>query len=179
MTSWRLYSKIMKSHPLFTNMVVGSALGLTGDIVCQSLIEEKETIDKIRLFSLTTFCTFYHGLVNPIIYKSYQNIIPKFLQTSSIRYGLACTTVDNLIHVPFIYTPTFFLSTNLLQGQDWNSSWNSLSNGLIPSVTACWTMWFPLQFINFTIVSSHMRATFVNIGCLVWNVAIDHISNEF
>tara|TARA_Y100000996_G_scaffold413252_1_gene401070 strand:- start:6 stop:524 length:519 start_codon:yes stop_codon:yes gene_type:complete len=169
----------MKKKPVVTNMLTGLVLGFSGDLACQKVLEKREDIDLNRLYSLTTFCTLYHGVINPIIYNSYSKIIPKIMQSNSKRFAVSCTLVDNFIHVPILYTPTFFISTSLLRGNDWASSYKSMLDGLIPSVTACWVMWIPLQFINFAYFPPHMRPTVVNIGCLVWNVAIDHISHDF
>ena len=179
MTYWKLYNKFLIKNPITSNLITGCILGFSGDLICQVIVEKKNEYDTKRLFSFTTFSTLYHGLVNPLIYNSYPNILPTKLKISPIKFGITCSIIDNFIHVPFLYTPSFFLSTSLLQGNGWNSAFVSMKNGLVPSITACWTMWIPLQFINFTFVPSHMRPTFVNVGCLVWSIVIDHISNKY
>ena len=67
----------------------------------------------------------------------------------------------------------------MLRGNDFNKAYNTMEDAIIPSIKACWTMWIPLQFVNFAFVKSNMRPTVVNIGCFIWNIAIDHISNDY
>ena len=179
MRYWKLYNKFLIKKPIITNLFTGCILGFSGDFICQAIVENKNEYDSKRLFSLTTFSTFYHGLINPIIYNYYSNLLHKNIKISPIKFGITCSIIDNFIHVPFLYTPSFFISTSLLQGNSLESSIFSMKNGLIPSITACWIMWIPLQFINFTFLPNHIRPTFVNFGCLVWSVIIDHISNKY
>ena len=187
MNFWRTYNKILKTKPIIVNTTVGFILGFTGDIICQTIessqtqssqTQSSQTQPSQRLLSITAFSGIYHGVVNPLIYKTYYKIIPKKIIKTPLQVGITCSLLDNFVHVPFLYTPSFFLSTSALQNKSIDSGLELMKEKYISSLTACWAMWIPLQIINFAYVPKHMRPTIVNIGCLVWTVAIDYISNN-
>jgi protein Mpv17 len=188
MNFWRTYNKILKTKPIIVNTSIGFILGFTGDIICQiieptqpqsqSQSQSQSQPQSQRLLSITAFSGIYHGVVNPLIYKTYYKIIPKKIIKTQLQFGITCSLLDNFVHVPFLYTPSFFLSTSVLQNKSIDSGLELMKEKYIPSLTACWAMWIPLQIINFAYIPKHMRPTVVNIGCLVWTVAIDYISHN-
>ena len=181
MNFWTTYNKILKTKPIFVNTSVGFILGFTGDIICQTIESPQSSQSSQspqRLLSITSFSGIYHGIVNPLIYKTYYKIIPNKIIKTPLQFGITCSLLDNFVHVPFLYTPSFFISTSLIQNKSIDTGWELMKEKYIPSLTACWALWVPLQIVNFSYIPKHMRPTIVNIGCLVWTIAIDYISHN-
>ena len=43
-----VYSRLLVKRPLITNCITASAIMTSGDIICQKLIEKKQSLDKER-----------------------------------------------------------------------------------------------------------------------------------
>ena len=154
----RAYLTALRERPIRTNLLTGGSLGLAGDVICQLGVEQKDELDLQRLFALGCFGMFYSGGVNSAVYASYRHCLPHACLKTPLREGVSCSALDNFLHVPLLYTPAFFLSTSLLRGHSMDESYDSMMEGLVPSVHACWIMWIPLQTVTFSIVPRHLRA---------------------
>ena len=139
------YLRSLHEWPLTTNMATGGALGLIGDVICQRSLEDCEQLDWRRMGSLGVFGLVYSGGMNFAVYNSFARVLPATLQSTPLRYGLGCTALDNFVHVPFLYTPAFYLSTGLLQGASLVESLDTMAEGYWLSVSTCWLIWVPLQ----------------------------------
>ena len=95
-----------------------------------------------------------------------------------LRCGLACSALDNFVHVPIVYTPAFYFFTGLLRGDGWEETMKVLRKCAVPSISACWVMWIPYQTVNFSVVPEKYRVIFMQVGNLVWNVILDFIANN-
>jgi protein Mpv17 len=155
------YIRSMHERPWTTNMVTGGALGLIGDVICQRSLEDCEQLDWRRMGALGVFGLVYSGGVNFAVYNSFSRVLPATLQTTPLRYGVGCTALDNFVHVPFLYTPAFYLSTGLLQGASLGESVDTMAEGYWRSISTCWLMWVPLQAVNFAFVPAHLRVAVV------------------
>lgn len=172
--------QLLAERPATANLITGASLGLVGDIICQKWLEgvSNDKFDVRRSFSMICFGGFYGGGVSFRLYNLYPKILPSWFMKTPLREGVASSLIDNFLHVPFLYTPAFFLTTGLLQGATLDDSVTTMRSGFWPSIMACWVMWIPLQAFNFSIVPRHLRCALMNGGCVVWNVMIDFISNS-
>ena len=59
---------------------------------------------------------FYNGNISIFIYGSYRKILPHRFIKTPFREGVSSSLVDNFVHVPFLYTPAFFVTTGMIQG---------------------------------------------------------------
>eukprot|EP00397_Hematodinium_sp_SG-2012_P034721 GEMP01037264.1.p1 GENE.GEMP01037264.1~~GEMP01037264.1.p1 ORF type:complete len:234 (+),score=26.02 GEMP01037264.1:179-880(+) len=152
-----------------------SALGFIGDIMCQKVVERNEKVNWQRAGAFVFFCAYYQGGVMNYIYNWYSCTLTRYAITST-QGGIITSLVDNFIHVPLLYIPSYYFTVGLLQGGDLESCWEKLRSDIIPTVCACWIVWLPLQALNFSVVPMHLRVAFVNVGCLAWNVILDSLS---
>merc|ERR1712243_287318 len=120
------------------------------------------------------FC--YTGCVGYKIYKTLPQILPAVVMKSSVRQGLACSAIDNFLHTPFLYVPSFYFATSLLQGRTWSDGHKALTTSGLASIVAAWKLWIPFQIVNFSLVPPHNRLVVVMLGNLCWNAMIDSIS---
>lgn len=131
---------------------------------------------------MTTFSAWYTGAVCHFIYPLYPQLarrcLPAALTGSTLAVGLGCTMLDNFIHSPFFYIPSFFLYTDMVQGATLSQAAHHLWNDWMPVVQSCLVLWLPLQLINFTVIPPARRVVFINAVCVVWNVVIDHLAHR-
>jgi len=176
---WSTYNRSLNSRPLLTNCVTGAALAFFGDVVCQKVVERQDQFSWRRALSVSTFGFFYNGGVCFLVYPLYRRMLPKyFLRTSKLE-GVGSTCIDNFIHTPFFYIPSFFVATGILQGQSFDDCMNTCRLGWTSSVLATWVMWLPLQYLNFSVVPPHLRVLVLNCGCFIYNIEIDFITEYF
>eukprot|EP00746_Dinoflagellata_sp_MGD_P146853 gnl/MRDRNA2_/MRDRNA2_79276_c0_seq1.p1 gnl/MRDRNA2_/MRDRNA2_79276_c0~~gnl/MRDRNA2_/MRDRNA2_79276_c0_seq1.p1 ORF type:complete len:196 (+),score=25.17 gnl/MRDRNA2_/MRDRNA2_79276_c0_seq1:90-677(+) len=173
------YDKAFLTWPLSTNVATGITLGFVGDIFCQKAVEKQDHINWRRNAALTFFGGFYDGGICYYIYGSYASrILSRWWLQTPARSAVGCTLLDNFVHVPLLYTPSFFMITQMLQGRCFGDALETLQEGLWPATQACWIMWIPLQTINFWFVPSHLRVLVVNTGNMVWNVVLNHLAQQ-
>ena len=67
------------------------------------------------------------------------------------------TALDNFVTSPFLYLPTFYLSTGYLRGYDPLASMTRLHKEWWPSCVSCWKLWIPAQLLNFAFVPTYLR----------------------
>ena len=172
------HAQIIKRRPLLSNILLGAGLGFTGDVLCQRVFEGQETIDNKRLLALTAFASLYQGGFCYLLYAQYRSVLPAWFLKTKLREGIGSSLLDNFVHVPFVYTPMYYVSTGIMRGFSSQEIEEQMTEKYFESLLACWTLWIPLQSINFSFVPLHLQATFVNAGCLVWNVVLGYVANS-
>jgi len=118
----RKYSEIANKYPLACSFGTGGALGGLADVICQVIVERCDEFDVRRCFAMTSFGAVYTGSLTTVIYGSYMKVLPQSVLSNPLKQGLACTALDNFIHVPFLYTPFFYIFTGFLRGKDWDET---------------------------------------------------------
>ena len=87
--------------------------------------------------------------------------------------------VDNIVHVPLIYVPTYFITVGAMQGETLSQSLGVLnSQWPAPAVTTSWAFWVPVMAMNFSIVPVAFRVQVVGVANFVWTVVLDYITHD-
>jgi len=172
----RWYQRLLVERPLITNFVTAGGLGAGGDLICQHAIEGTSETDEWRTVTMTTFCSYYQGVVCYVVYRSYDSLLPAVLLKTQRRAALAKSCVDNFVHVPFLYMPSFYLTVGMMQGDTLSKTLATMQSEWLHSVALCAAFWVPLQALNFGLVPSHGQVLFVNVGCLIWNIILSSFS---
>mmetsp|Transcript_16481 Transcript_16481/g.35540 ORF Transcript_16481/g.35540 Transcript_16481/m.35540 type:complete len:216 (-) Transcript_16481:226-873(-) len=175
---WAAYLKALQQRPIVTNIMTGGTLGFVGDTVCQKVVERQERMDWRRCMAMTTFGTCYSGFVNYFVYRAYSRLLPEVLMRTPLREGVTCSMVDNFLHVPFFYTPAFYIITEGIQGNTFEGAIDSFRRSGLTSIVSCWAMWLPYQAVTFSAIAPSNRTAFTNMGNLVWNVILDFIASN-
>mmetsp|Transcript_51162 Transcript_51162/g.94683 ORF Transcript_51162/g.94683 Transcript_51162/m.94683 type:complete len:139 (-) Transcript_51162:7-423(-) len=122
------YENWLHTHPTAANFVTAGLLGVAGDAFCQKVVEQQRW-DERRALSMAVFTSYYQGA---ICYQTYVNlygwIIPETSRfgSTTFRRGLSKTLIDNFVHVPCFYTPAFYFTVGVLQGQNLAEVWTTL-----------------------------------------------------
>eukprot|EP00756_Hemistasia_phaeocysticola_P064587 Hpha_TRINITY_DN7916_c0_g1::TRINITY_DN7916_c0_g1_i1::g.146177::m.146177/K13348/MPV17; protein Mpv17 len=175
----RLYEKALRRRPNLTNVGMGGALAFAGDSICQFAIEGSsvEEFDPWRLIALTVFGLLYQGgLCANYVYPYYPKMLPRRLKETPLREGMAASSIDNFIHVPFFYLPAYFIGVNTMSGTSLNEALRLMREQYMDTMKLCWLMWVPLQIVTFAAIPARHQGLFVN-GCsLVWNIILDFVT---
>lgn len=169
---------------------IAGLLGISADIFTQTVCENKPltSIDKQRTFAIGFFSGAYLGVACNYIYSLYPslarsatkfNMIQKILpacQTKSL--GVISTLVDNFVHVPMLYLPSYFVAVGQLQGKPLQNSIQEMQDSWWNTLGSCWLFWVPFMTFNFAMVPPAQRVKAVACGNLCWTVCLDYITQH-
>ena len=104
------------------------------------------------------------------------SIMPKITANPKLQ-ALFSVVGDQLLFTPPLMTSFLFLNDFLL---NWNvkSAINNVREKLWRGLKTNWTVWPPVQFINFTLIPVHFRVLFVNIVGLFWSIYLSYLQNN-
>jgi len=203
-TLWAKYTRVLQTHPITTNCITGGGLAFLGDGICQTFFpgspeeiltgsapESKGVADSTsdacssssfdwrRALGMVTFGVYYNGAICTLVYPLYSTWLPKWCLTTAFRQGAGCAFIDEFFHMPLVYTPSFFYTTGLVQGDTVAECTANLKGGWLTAVVMTWVMWIPLQTVNFGYVPPPYRVAVLNVGCLIYNVQLDFIGDYY
>ncbi len=90
--------------------------------------------DLRRTFAFATFSGLYIGVACTCIYRLFPKMAHRLFQNPTPqKIGITSTVLDNFVHVPILYLPTFYLSTGMLRGEEWSEAKQSLVSNWYPS----------------------------------------------
>ena len=132
------------------------------------------------MIAFATFTGFYIGGTCGFIYALYPRFARSLLKRAptSKEEGVISSLLDNFVHVPVLYIPTFYASTRVLQGDDCEMALQHLRTNWWESVVSCCAFWLPAQFVIFSMVPAPARVRCVAAGDFVWNVALSYLANR-
>mmetsp|Transcript_8491 Transcript_8491/g.21781 ORF Transcript_8491/g.21781 Transcript_8491/m.21781 type:complete len:199 (-) Transcript_8491:90-686(-) len=167
--------------PVTTNITTGALLGAAGDVVCQRIVEQTEVINRRRLFAMTVFGGAYVGGAATFVYRLYPRLIammPTALRATPTRNAVTAMLLDQVVHCPLVYTPAFYISTNVLQGSTVEMAIGELRAKYVESVVACAGFWVPFMFANFRYMPPALHVLTMQGANLAWTVIIDYIAHR-
>ncbi len=157
-----LYKESLATQPLFTKMVTGGTLAVTGDAIAQSQVKEEEYSTR-RAASFMVFDMCYRALQHfsfPIIVENLQG---QYIGGAIASMPLISTMVENLQVddptyyygafeqtlasqlgiVPFLYYPVFYTLTAFVQGLSAEGAINRAKETFIPLMKRNLLFWIP------------------------------------
>lgn len=176
-----LYNKTAKSHPLAVGIITSGVKTSAADLFAQKIIERKEDVDWNRH---SVFCVFGFAYLGGFQYWLY-NV--KFVQwcepirkvVGHIGVAPLKTALDQCIHHPFVYFPTFYVIKALVEDKSASYALNKYKAEIWDSVKALWTIWVPAQVINFAFVPRHLRIPYVAGVSFLWTVVLSVMQGKF
>lgn len=121
------YTRQYRAFPLTMAFVTCYVKGSASDVVAQCSLEGKpfSQVDWARNIRFSMFSGVYCGMGCHYIYNIFY---PRFVSnaTSVLKTAIKKVTLDNLIHVPFLYFPLYYTSKHLMM----TGKPESITNGL-------------------------------------------------
>jgi len=170
------FDSLLIRKPVLTNAVLAGGLGISGDFICQVGIEGKSFRDGSfewrRCLGLGTFSAFY-SRVNLALYKAYPKCIPASIKKRRWTEGFCSSLLDNLVHSPLLYLPSFFVWTGAVEGKSISTSLEDMERKFAPIFRSLLLFWVPVNTICFAAVPKQKRLLFVGVANLLWNAYLD------
>ena len=101
----------------------------------------------------------------------------RFADERSFTHAIGCALVDN-VHNGAVYTPAFFLSVGMLQGESFEAAASTLRREWVETYAWCTAFWLPFTAFNFKVVPAAWRVRAMASANLVWCVGIDYLAHR-
>ena len=177
--SW--YNSTAKAHPLATGIWTSGLKTSAADLFAQKVIEKRENIDWNRH---AVFCTFGFVYLGGFQYWLYNVKFTQWCGPITAKFGHKAsapikTFIDQAIHHPFLYFPTFYAIKAKVSGQPISYAVQKYKSEIWTSVKTLWSVWVPLQLINFAFVPRHMRVPYVAGVSFGWTMILSVMQGKF
>lgn len=161
-----------KQFPFSFNLIVATVKTSAADLLTQTVVERKSA-DQIDWKRNASFCVFGFAYLGGFQYWLQVNLfkrmftgMERFTKLSfaeKIRDGPGMLTAgkqvafDVLIHLPFMYYPTFYVVKEAVQGTATtpgelvSSGVGKYVNNFVPDCTAMMSVWLPADIVIFSV----------------------------
>ena len=177
----RWYNNTAKAHPFTTGVTTSGLKTSAADLFAQKVIEGKEDFDWTRH---AVFCTFGFAYLGGFQYWLYNVKFTQWCGPLTARFGHKAVApvkvfIDQGLHHPFIYFPTFFSMKAVVSGQPLSTAVHKYNTEIWDSLKALWSVWIPAQLVNFAFVPRHLRIPMVAGVSFGWTVILSVMQGKF
>ncbi|XP_077529461.1 mitochondrial inner membrane protein Mpv17-like [Haemaphysalis longicornis] len=163
---WNLYVRMMRNHPVKTQLITTGTSMLSGDLIAQKLVERRSTVDIPRAARFFAMGIGYNGPV----YRAWYLTLDRLIGTGSARAAVVKKVVlDQAVFFPSLFLPGFLVTLGALQRRSWEDIRRKVLTDYVPILKANYVLWPAVQIINFTFVPLSYRLPFGSCVALVWN----------
>ena len=186
------------SYPLLSAVTTCSVKGCLADCIAQrrndaaveagngddesSLAEAKSSNEPKFSFRRNAAYVLYGGGVLGVFSDLMFNYVYPFLfgGLGGIVHLTAVVVFDNMVTAPLLWLPPVYCVKAILYGQSLKSGIQKYcndvkQNGLLKQY---WTVWFPAQLFNFSLVPAHLRIAFMAAISFFWMIILSCISSN-
>lgn len=179
--------RIAKTYPIRFGMGY-SLLKTSGcDLMVQYALEKREKIDWRRNIAFGSFGLFYLGGVQYMIYVPlFSRLFPnaatfagktvgeKLKDVKGIRDLVSQVFLDQFVHHPLLYFPTFYMIKDFVTSDTPNplNAVKEYQKNMFEDLPALWKIWVPSTFINFAFMPMWARIPWVASTSLIWTVIL-------
>ncbi|XP_047027080.1 mpv17-like protein [Helicoverpa zea] len=171
----RAFQQSLKKRPLLTNLTVYmtfySAAEFTQQTFNKMYLPEKPDYN---LVSGARVVIVGSCLYAPTLYYWYKLLDRKFVGTA------AKTVLTKVACDQFIMTPTllalFFTILSILEGKA--DIFEELRQKYVKAFIANQSFWIPVQTVNFSLIPSHLRVTYVASASFIWINVLCYIKRQ-
>lgn len=187
-----------KSYPLLSAVTTCSVKGCLADCIAQrrnnaaveagngddesSLAGAKSSNEPKFSFRRNAAYVLYGGGVLGVFSDLMFNYVYPFLfgGLGGIVHLTAVVAFDNMVTAPLLWLPPVYCVKAILYGQSLESGIQKYcndvkQNGLLKQY---WTVWFPAQLFNFSLVPAHLRIAFMAAVSFFWMIILSCISSN-
>ncbi|MEW5308842.1 MAG: hypothetical protein WDW38_000772 [Sanguina aurantia] len=170
----RLYNATAVKSPMCTGLVTTVVKTSLADMFAQKVMESREEMDWRRHAMFCSFGLVYLGCFQ---YYLYNTLFVRWCSgiTAAVGHRGSApikTFIDQAIHHPFVYFPSFYMLKGTVEGRTLDSSLTKYKADLWENCKALWLIWVPAQLVNFSFVPRHLRIPFVAGVSFAWTVVI-------
>ena len=175
------YSAMAAQAPFTTGFVTTGIKTTAADAFAQLMVEKKEKMDWRRNAMFTAFGFCYLGGFQ---YWLYNVKFTQWCGPITSRFGHKAsapvkTFIDQAIHHPFVYFPVFYGIKASVSGKPMSYAVDKYKSEIWTSVKTLWSVWVPLQLINFAFVPRHLRVPYVAGVSFGWTMILSVMQGKF
>jgi len=153
------------------------------DIMVQTVVEKRETIDWRRTSAFASFGLFYLGGVQYALYVpvfsrlfpgaasfASKTVAEKLKDGAGIRALFGQVFLDQFVHHPIMYFPVFYMIKDFLTSDSPSptAAITEYSHNMKEDLVALWKVWVPSTLLNFAFMPMWARIPWVASTSLVW-----------
>lgn len=173
--------RLPRERPVAFGMGFSALKTSFSDFLVQKFLEQRDEIDMKRNMSFFSFGLFYLGGVQYFIYvplfgkmfprcaeyaaKPLREKVKDVRGTSEL---IAQVFLDQCVHHPLLYFPTFYITKELINGGTAKQGMDRYIVNAKEDCFALWKIWVPSTLINFAFSPMWLRIPFVASTSLVW-----------
>lgn len=132
-------------------------------------------LDARRIMSMSMFGLCYTGFVQRLIYLRFDLW---FGIGNSMKQSILKLCMDTFVHAPFIYIPTFYMTTGMLQGLGWSASSEKLLNKYNETLLSYMLIWPVPMFVCFRCIPETRRVVFIAAVAFVEKSIYSYLGNR-
>mmetsp|Transcript_12949 Transcript_12949/g.20766 ORF Transcript_12949/g.20766 Transcript_12949/m.20766 type:complete len:408 (+) Transcript_12949:69-1292(+) len=158
------------------------------DLLVQKFVEKRTEIDWRRNSAFGLFGLLYLGGVQYFLYVPvFRRLFPnaEAFATKPVKEKLKDTTgqltmlkqvfLDQCIHHPFFYFPSFYAMKEIVVGGKLQDAKKKYQRNFKDDIFALWKIWVPATMVNFTFMPMWGRIPFVASTSLVWTCILSYM----
>ena len=178
LTAYKKYDKALIVSPFKTKMITNAIVFATADVICQKVIENPpKKFDFRRLLNITMVGGLFAAPVGHLWYcKCIPRLVRKVTSNTKFHPILSMIADQTLFSTPlvssFLFLNEFLKDFNVKKGID------NVKEKLWTGMKANWTVWPPVQIINFSFIPIHFQVPFVNFIGLFWTIYLSYLQNN-
>lgn len=174
------YNSIAQRFPQATALGTTVLKTSAADAFAQLVMERREQLDLKRH---AMFCMFGFAYLGVWQYYLYNVLFVRWCKSITKVVGHVGsapvkTFLDQAIHHPFLYFPSFYIVKGCMQQRAPSESLKLCYEDMWENLKALWAVWVPAQLINFSIVPMHLRIPFVAGVSFLWTVIISNLRGQ-
>lgn len=181
-----------RAHPFKFGALFSCAKTTFCDYMVQRYIEKREETDLRRLAFFSAFGLGYLGGVQYAIYVPlYSRLFPgaagfaakpiaeKLADFAGQRAVISQVFIDQFVHHPLLYFPTFYACKEILAGGAPVDGLRKYQVNWAEDCTALWKLWIPVMLVNFSVMPMWGRIPVVATASLLWTCIISYMRGSF
>ena len=178
-TLFSRYNNALIVSPYRTKMLTNGAIFGVADAICQHFIEKPSL--KGYNYQRTLNMVLIGGVFSaPLLHLWYVKWAPNII--SKVTSNPNLQPVVGVIADQFFFTPplmgSFLFISEYLKEYNPRNAIKALQNKMWTGLKTNWTVWPPVQLINFTVIPSQFRVPFVNFVGLFWTIYLSYLQSQ-
>jgi protein Mpv17 len=180
---------LYQTYPYLAAFLTCSVKASTADFLAQSQTkattnehssrsDSREHLDICRNLAFILYGGFYQGMGQTFLYTQLYPTL--FGSVPTLTSVLAQASLDNFLLAPFFCLPTVYTMKSLLAGrtpqQGLEKYWDHIFSQSV--LLRYWSIWFPVQCLNFAVVPEHLRVPCGAVVSFFWICLLSSISSN-
>lgn len=160
------FRSYFSKYPLAANVLSAGALYGGGDFLAQAAFNRDSGLEYD--YRRTVRAITYGSLISAPVAYAWYKFLGNLKFGSRTRDTITKVLLDQMVYAPFVAIPLYFTVMKYLENRS-ELVMERLREKYWTTLKSTWTVWPPIQLLNFFVVPQHYRLLAVNSFRLGWN----------